>query len=740
MNRFRFIPGAVLLVGCLVTGVATAQTPTNVIAWSGNGQMICLGCFNSLSASFQPMTVLVTDASGNPVPGATVNWSSSGGTVGSQLLNTQSMTDANGLSSNLFVPAYTIGNAVITFAQATISATSGNVGTTFTMTQGLPNALSGFTGSIFVYDVSQLLAQHPELAPAQSLITGSTISGQSGTTWTPPIKVRVLDTNGIPISNVALNLYNLQPASSGPAVQCGGANAINGTALTDATGVAVCNPVFGGTPGSGQFNVMAGAIESTAGDPNAVPQNIGFGWQLNVNVTPGVPSSFTLVSGNNQSAQAGQSLGSALVVQVQGSGGPLAGQTVNWSATPAGAVLLGNSSTTTDSTGRASNSIVFTATASGTVQIKATLAGSSLAPVTFAATAIPNLNINGITIVSGNNQAAVVGTAFPTPLQVKLTATNGTPSGYPVNFSVSPSGAATLSSTTATTDSTGTTPGITVTAGSTAEPITVTATSANQTATFNLTISTPGPTLTASSLVNGADLQPGALSPCGIGAVFAAGVAPGVQNIILPSSAIGPLPTTLNSTQVLVNGTAAPIAGLGVGANGQQMITFQVPCETTPGSVPFTVNVGAGTASVTIPVQAAAPGVFTTLLSDNNLHTVVIRPDGSFVTLQNPARRGETVTAFVTGLGPASPAVPTGALPPPGINAIPQYQVVPGMAGGGVPLVSAILSPDRVGVWELTFQIPASVSTGNSVTFSVSVIPTGSSASISSGTTSFPVQ
>jgi uncharacterized protein (TIGR03437 family) len=204
---------------------------------------------------------------------------------------------------------------------------------------------------------------------------------------------------------------------------------------------------------------------------------------------------------------------------------------------------------------------------------------------------------------------------------------------------------------------------------------------------------------------------------------------------------IGPLPTTLNNTQVLVNGTAAPLAGLGVGANGQQMITFQVPCETTPGSsVPFIVNVGAGTASISIPVQSAAPGVFTTVLSDNNTHAVIIRPDGSFVTIQNPARRGETVTAFLTGLGPASPAVPTGALPPPGINAIPQYQVVTGMAGGGVPLVSAILSPDRVGVWEVTFQIPAGVPTGNSVTFSVSVIPTGASASISSGTTSFPVQ
>ena len=52
------------------------------------------------------------------------------------------------------------------------------------------------------------------------------------------------------------------------------------------------------------------------------------------------------------------------------------------------------------------------------------------------------------------------------------------------------------------------------------------------------------------------------------------------------------------------------------------------------------------------------------------------------------------------------------------------------------------LTPDRVGVWALTFQIPAGIQTDANglATFSVSVIPTGSSAPISSATTSIPVQ
>ena len=46
-------------------------------------------------------------------------------------------------------------------------------------------------------------------------------------------------------------------------------------------------------------------------------------------------------------------------------------------------------------------------------------------------------------------------------------------------------------------------------------------------------------------------------------------------------------------------------------------LTFQVPCETaTANSVPITVNVGGGSATVSMPVQAAAPGIFQTVMSD----------------------------------------------------------------------------------------------------------------------------
>ena len=71
-------------------------------------------------------------------------------------------------------------------------------------------------------------------------------------------------------------------------------------------------------------------------------------------------------------------------------------------------------------------------------------------------------------------------------------------------------------------------------------------------------------------------------------------------------------------------------------------------------SVPITVNVGGGTATVNMPVQAATPGIFETVMTDGTRRAVAIRPDGSFVSLQNPARRGEIIRVFVTGMGPTS--------------------------------------------------------------------------------------
>ena len=81
LNRSRSIVGTALLALLVCAGAASAQTPANITVVSGNGQLICPVSLlaRSLVTSFQPMVVKVTDASGNPVTNASVNWTVTSG-------------------------------------------------------------------------------------------------------------------------------------------------------------------------------------------------------------------------------------------------------------------------------------------------------------------------------------------------------------------------------------------------------------------------------------------------------------------------------------------------------------------------------------------------------------------------------------------------------------------------------------------------------------------------------------
>ena len=306
----------------------------------------------------------------------------------------------------------------------------------------------------------------------------------------------------------------------------------------------------------------------------------------------------TITQGNNQTATAGTALTTQLQVQVKSTGGqPLSGQTVNWTESPANSAVLSIPSPTTDFNGLAYANVTLAGGDSGTVKITATVAGSSISQ-TFTITAVPlapPVTITGFNIVSGNNQTTPVSTAFPQPLVVGVTVSAGSPAGITVQFSAS--GSVSLSATSATTDSNGHAQ-VNVTAGSVLGPATVTATIAGVgTLTFQLTVSPPAPLITAGNFLNGADLQPNSLSPCGLGALVAGS---------LGAASVGPafpgLPLPNSNVNITFSNIAAPILNIGTTASGQQQITFQVPCTVTPSSsVPVVVAVGPGALPSTWP-------------------------------------------------------------------------------------------------------------------------------------------
>jgi uncharacterized protein (TIGR03437 family) len=541
------------------------------------------------------------------------------------------------------------------------------------------------------------------------------------------------------MSNVAVFIENEQTADQGPTLACRTqTGASTNTVLTDSRGIATCDPVFGGTPNvTGTARLIVGGAITVDG---AILGNTFFTRSFHIRSTPAAAGSMTIVSGSGQSATSGQSLANPLVVRVLSpTNTPLASQTVNWTVSPIGGAALTNTVTTTDANGLSSNQVRFPATVAGAVTITATLASDPTKTVTFTSTAVPVVQVivTGLQIVSGNSQTAIVNTAFGAPLVVQVTASGGSPAGAAVTFSINGPGLLTSSST-VNTGADGRAQ-VTVQAGSTPGPLTVTASTAGFTQAFNLTVAPIGPTLLPSSFVNTADQGRGMLSPCSLATIIATGVAPGIQNMI-NGPMVGLLPGTVANTSVTVGGLGAPVSGVGRNPAGQEIVTFQVPCGVNPGSsVPVTVNVGGGNASVNIPILAASPGIFSTFGADGVNRAVVIRPEGSFVSAGNPARKGENLVALVTGLGASIPIVGSNSVAAPGSVTTPQGTVVVGMAGRGVPLISAQLSPDMIGVWLVTFTVPSDLPAGNA-TFSVSVIPTGSSTPISSGSAVIPVQ
>jgi uncharacterized protein (TIGR03437 family) len=758
LNRFRSIVLAAAVAGLMCASAASAQTISVV---SGNGQVLTLSSF-----TLQPLVVRVTDGSGNPVPNTTVTWVASGSLAAFTFFfdsNTATrVTDSDGIatafgniSASLTPGASFISAIVQTNVSASISSGSS---VNFTVTQIPPAPNSSVLPTIQATIDNSAFIQQPTFS-------GEIFAGAQGEKSSKVIQIHLAAYNGLATSaipNAAIQLLNLQDPNTGPAVACLSTdpNAGFGTVLTDANGNATCTPVFGGQPCSsptanscGQFVVAYGGLAlplvsvtpagfwqvSPNDENNPTPilaYHLPTAGALNLKVTPGATGNIKKTQGDNQSVNPGAVVPTLLQVEVDDNAGkPLSGRPVNWTVSPPNAANLTSTSGFTDFNGKASPGvIVLSGNATGTVLVRATLGTDSSKSVTFTINAITPAQVTAFDIVSGNNQSAAVNTSFSQPLVVQVTTSAGTPSGVIVQFSAT--GPVFVSATVATTDSNGRAQ-INVLAGSGTGSASVTATVAGATPrTFSLSVTPPAPIISTTNFLNGADLQPNSLSPCALGAVV---TSPGALGIASVGPTFPGLPVPSSTVKLTINNVGAPILSVGINPAGQQQIEFQTPCESpTGGAVPAVLTVGTGSSNVNLAIGAASPGIFSTQMSDGAFRAVVTRPDGSYVSLSNPARRGEQVVAFVTGLGATTPSVGTQALPQPGTTAVVQGTVIVGMAGRAVPFSYARLSEDLPGVYVVGFQIPADMTTGNDVSFSITVQVSGTP--YNSGSSRIPVQ
>ena len=721
LTTFRSILFAAICVAVLLAPFASAQTqPMSIITYQGNGQMVCSLCGQGAFYSrFEPIWAKVVDANGNPVPGTTVYWNVQ---IGNGLLNNAvTVTDNNGLTSNYYGVYDINGSYGYPLAQSQIIASIG----------------SPATSTATFYETQALSLNDVDLVQAKATTMPTSLSGSAGTVVQNGIVGGAASLTGYPVPGVELLLINNQAS---PSVTCApmSGNALvgdPGTVMTQSNGYAVCSPILSGS-GSGSFSIILGGVAYSPTWQGTVAY-----WQssnIPLTVTAPSPGSIVNLFGNNQSATAGQPLQAPLMATVEDiKGNPIAGETVTWSVSPAGAGTFANPSSVSDSNGSVQNSFTLSNTANGTITITVAIPNTAIA-ARFSENAVPLVTVAMIQKLSGDQQTAVAGQAFTSALVVQATNTNGQPaSGFTVNFSVV--GPAYISTSAAPVTNSAGQAQVSLIAEATASTAQVYVSAALGSltpVTFQLTVNPAGPSITGTSFVNAADQKAGSISPCSLATVTGPGLAPNVQGTVV-GTPLGPGPTSLQNATISfsVSGSSvlAPIFSV-TNNNGTQSITFQVPCEVAqvaPGTVPVTVSVGGGTATVNTAVLAASPGIYSAKGADGVTRALLLRADGTFAAPSTsptgrPASPGDTVTVFVTGLGPTFPVVGTNQLPPRGTTAAATGKVIVGIGSGGTaPLVYAQLTSDLVGVYEVQFTIPATIGNSDSVPFSIGVIPVG---------------
>lgn len=385
----------------------------------------------SINTAFaSPLVAQVVDTYGNPVPGASVTFTTPGTDPTATLdVSTAVTTDANGLVS--------------------VHATAGP-------TAGSYNVVAGVAG----VTTSANFALGNVAGPVQSIavVSGSPQSATVATAFTSPLVVLVTDASGQPVAN---QLVTFTVPSSGASA---GLDTL--TATTDASGHAQVLPTANTI--AGHYDIVATTATSAAPAAFALTNSAG----SPALITP-------LMASTPQSTPVTDAFSAPLYVRVTDVyGNPVLGVSVAVAGPASGATAsFSASSVTTDADGVASV-IAIASSTSGSYTVNATTAGVTT-PAAFALTNLTG-SVTVLTLKSGGAQSTEATTAFAQPLVFVLKDANGNPvANAPVTLTFPASGAsATAVPINAITDATG--------------QVSVTLTANAQLGDFTLSVSTPG--------------------------------------------------------------------------------------------------------------------------------------------------------------------------------------------------------------------------------------------------------
>jgi uncharacterized protein (TIGR03437 family) len=158
-----------------------------------------------------------------------------------------------------------------------------------------------------------------------------------------------------------------------------------------------------------------------------------------------------------------------------------------------------------------------------------------------------------------------------------------------------------------------------------------------------------------------------------------------------------PLPWYLAGFEALIDGVSAPLYFVSPG-----QVNIQIPYETLSGTSTLIVGNSYDSATFSLRISSAAPGIFAS---------------SSGVAVPFPSvARGQTTTLFMTGEGRVRPALNTGETPNPTtpLSNLPKPQLAQSMTIGGQPATIAFIGipTGLVGVTQVNFTVPTTAPLG----------------------------
>ena len=188
------------------------------------------------------------------------------------------------------------------------------------------------------------------------------------------------------------------------------------------------------------------------------------------------------------------------------------------------------------------------------------------------------------------------------------------------------------------------------------------------------------PSYSIAGIVNTGNSSPGPFAPNSIVTIYGTDLSRSTQALTLADIRGGRLPTELNYTQVFVDNTPAPLLYV-----SPAQINLLIPADQSivPAKIKVVTNIGYGP-EVVVDIAGAAPALFLA-----GSYAIATHADNSLMSLDAPARAGEIIVLYLTGLGKTTLSLEAGEIPQ---NAA----VIAQLSDLKVWLDGSALDPDRI--------------------------------------------